>query len=440
MKRKIIGILVMMLLITTTVLPVLGVSIDLNKKKTQPANYYELELEMDTNNPSNTVAISDTYEIYEGQYFKLTLTGRWNPPNPTKTICLWANAATIPAGATLTPPCNCAPGEVTSVFEWTPAVGQAGTYFIDFYLGEFCGVPLLWFQITIIVHPSGQDDPPVVIILSPADGITVSSSTLTVIGYATDDIGVASFGRQHEWTGDQQITSGTLPPPYQTYYPFEEVFTLRLGWNRITIFVSDTKGQGGQDQIVVYYVTNQPPNKPTTPTGPSSGKTGSSLHFESTFTDPDADSMEVFFDWGDGNNTGWIGPVASGSTIGNYYTYAIDGTYDVKTKSRDLPHLEESVWSDPHSVTTPRNKEKEDPKPFGFILAFGTSVDVKIVQLEPGEDYVDLEILNKAFYIWDQEMITFNPGVFLRLYEAKGLFTPYLPFCIGICSDYGIIG
>jgi len=79
----------------------------------------------------------------------------------------------------------------------------------------------------------------------------------------------------------------------------------------------------------------------------------------------------------------------------------------------------------------------EDPKPFGFILVFGASVDVK---LEPGEDYVDLEILNKAFYIWDQEIITFNPGVFLRLYEAKGLFIPALPFCIGICSDYGIIG
>jgi hypothetical protein len=86
------------------------------------------------------------------------------------------------------------------------------------------------------------------------------------------------------------------------------------------------------------------------------------------------------------------------------------------------------------------NIVKEDPKPFGILLAFGTSVDVKIIQLEPGEDYVDLEVLNKPFYVWDQEMITFNPGVFLRLYEAKGLFTPSLPFCIGICNDYGIIG
>ena len=78
--------------------------------------------------------------------------------------------------------------------------------------------------------------------------------------------------------------------------------------------------------------------------------------------------------------------------------------------------------------------------PFGFIFVFGFDVDVKIVQLEPGEDYVDIEVLNKPFYIWEQEIITINPGAFLRFYEAKGLFLPQLPFCFGTCSSWGIIG
>lgn len=78
--------------------------------------------------------------------------------------------------------------------------------------------------------------------------------------------------------------------------------------------------------------------------------------------------------------------------------------------------------------------------PFGFIFVFGFSVDVKLVQLEPGEDYVDIEVLNKPFYIWEQEIITINPGAFLRFYNAKGLFLPQLPFCFGTCSDWGIIG
>jgi len=361
MNKKSIVILVMTLLIATAIIPTLGTCIELNNEKINSDNKYEIDIKINPVNPSQTISFLDTYEIYEGQYLKVTLTGRWNPPNPTKSICLWADVATMPAGSTLTPPCHCELGEVTSVFEWTPAVGQAGTYVVVFYLGEFCGTPLGQFQITIIVHASGPDNPPAVIILSPEDETTVSSPTLTVSGYATDDKGIESYGKKHEWTGDMEITSGTLIPPYPTNYPFVEVFNLHLGWNRITIFVSDTKGQSAQDQVVVYYVTNQPPNKPTTPTGPSNGKTGASLHFESVFTDPDGDSMEVYFDWGDGTNTGWIGPVTSGSAVGNYHTYTTDGTYSVKTKAKDIPNLEESPWSDPHSITTPKNKNLNRP-------------------------------------------------------------------------------
>ena len=82
----------------------------------------------------------------------------------------------------------------------------------------------------------------------------------------------------------------------------------------------------------------------------------------------------------------------------------------------------------------------EETEPPGFIFVFGFDVDVKIVQLEPGEDYVDLEVLSKPFYIWENEIQTRNPGEFIRLINAKGLFLPSLPFCFGICDDWGIIG
>jgi hypothetical protein len=78
------------------------------------------------------------------------------------------------------------------------------------------------------------------------------------------------------------------------------------------------------------------------------------------------------------------------------------------------------------------------------IFVFGTSVDVKIIQLDPGEDYVDLEVLDKILYIFNngllQEPIKILQGAFVRLYFAKGIFSPSLPICFGICSDYGIIG
>ena len=364
MKKKLIGILICGLLIATTILPASGIAKNYNiddketffkdtiSSQLRTCNN-ELTLTIDPIDSTNNIAF-DTYDIYEGQYLKVTLTGYWSPPNPTKTICLWADASSMPTGATLTPPCNCALGQVSSVFEWTPAVGQAGTYTVTFHVGEVCLVSLGTFTITIIVHPSGQDNPPLVVIQSPADGTTFNSPTITVTGYATDDIGVVSIGAHHEWTGDETITSGTIPQT--TYYSWSNwYFDLREGWNRITIFVYDTKNQYAEDQIVVYYQisTNHPPNKPTTPSGPTSGKTGTSYRYESYFSDPDGDSMEVFFDWGDGNNTGWIGPIVSGTSVGNYHTYITDGSYQIKTKARDIPNNEESAWSDPLPITMP---------------------------------------------------------------------------------------
>ena len=75
----------------------------------------------------------------------------------------------------------------------------------------------------------------------------------------------------------------------------------------------------------------------------------------------------------------------------------------------------ESVWSEPLSVSIPKNKIKN---PYGFIFVFWFDVDVKIVQLDPGEDYVDLEVLSKPFYIWDNGVQTMNPGAFIRLYKC----------------------
>lgn len=73
-------------------------------------------------------------------------------------------------------------------------------------------------------------------------------------------------------------------------------------------------------------------------------------------------------------------------------------------------------------------------------FVFGGSVDVKIIPPDPGEGYIDLKVLNKPVYIWENEKVTINPGASVRLYQAKGLFVSFFPLCIGICIDYEIIG
>jgi hypothetical protein len=353
MMKKIVGIFVCMLFIATIVLPVLGVNIGTYQKYIQSGDFYELEFEIDTDNPNDILGFSDIYEIYEGEYFAIGIGVRWFPPNVTRNICLWADNITMPAGARLTPPCNCGLGEVSSVFEWTPAVGQAGTYFIRFFAGMVCGSPLGFFIIQIIVLSSGQDDPPLVVIQSPENGTTFNSPDITLTGYATDDIGLLSIGFHHEWTGDETIISGTIPQT--TYYPFSGDFNLHEGWNRITVFVSDTKNQHGEDQIVVYYEisTNQPPNKPSKPTGLSYGKVGVSYTYESRAIDNDSDLVYYMFDWADGTDSGWIGPYYSGDTCQVSHIWNTRGSYSVKVKAKDV-HNAESVWSDPLSITMPK--------------------------------------------------------------------------------------
>jgi len=83
---------------------------------------------------------------------------------------------------------------------------------------------------------------------------------------------------------------------------------------------------------------NNPPNKPTTPSGPTTGNVGDSLHYESYISDSNGDGMEVYFDWGDGTHTGWVGILTNG-TVGNYKTWTTADTYQVRVKTRDTPYL-----------------------------------------------------------------------------------------------------
>ena len=181
---------------------------------------------------------------------------------------------------------------------------------------------------------------------------------------------------------------------------------------------------------------NHPPSIPSMPYGPSTGTTGTSYSYSTSSTDPDGDQIRYGFDWNGDGFTDWSDYETSGDLCSKSHSWSSDGTYQVRVKAQD-EHGRESSWSDPLSVTMPKDKQY---LPFGFIFAFGFDVDVKIVQLEPGENYVDLEVLSKPFYIWENEIITRNPGEFIRLYNAKGLFLPSLSICFGICDDWGIIG
>jgi len=104
--------------------------------------------------------------------------------------------------------------------------------------------------------------------------------------------------------------------------------------------------------------SNNPPNKPTI-TGPTSGGAGTSYTYTFDSTDPDGDQVSYYVDWGDGTNTGWFGPYASGATQTKSHTWSSQRTYTIQAKAKDTNGAESGLST--LSVTMPRNRAVNTP-------------------------------------------------------------------------------
>ena len=105
---------------------------------------------------------------------------------------------------------------------------------------------------------------------------------------------------------------------------------------------------------------NDAPNKPTKPSGPTSGKPGTTYTYSTSTTDPDSDNVCYGWDW-DGNDVvdEWTGFYASGE-VSTLHTWTSEFTGEIKVKAKDK-YDAESEWSDPLSVTMPRNRAINNP-------------------------------------------------------------------------------
>ena len=77
----------------------------------------------------------------------------------------------------------------------------------------------------------------------------------------------------------------------------------------------------------IYYARIAQVGTPDTPTitGPASGKVGKSTDYVFTTTDHEGDQVSYYIDWGDGQNSGWKGPFASGTGITESHTWSTKG-------------------------------------------------------------------------------------------------------------------
>lgn len=108
---------------------------------------------------------------------------------------------------------------------------------------------------------------------------------------------------------------------------------------------------------IVLYGPLGPNAPPATPNinGPRFGKTGVSYTYcTDEVIDPEGDNVYCLFNWGDGSDSGWLGPFAFGQKICAKHTWSSWGFYEIKAKLCDEKGAE-SDWSDPLVVAMPRS-------------------------------------------------------------------------------------
>ncbi|MCX7996066.1 MAG: hypothetical protein N3A65_09935 [candidate division WOR-3 bacterium] len=114
-------------------------------------------------------------------------------------------------------------------------------------------------------------------------------------------------------------------------------------------------------------VTNYPPNRPSTPSGPSTGVVDSSYLFSSSATDPDGDTVSIRFAWGDGDTSAWSYYVNSGNPVHMYHSWRNPGTYYIRAQAKDGKGVV-SDWSDRKQIviyTQPNNPPNRPSRPAG---------------------------------------------------------------------------
>jgi hypothetical protein len=131
---------------------------------------------------------------------------------------------------------------------------------------------------------------------------------------------------------------------------------LNYGWSSYYEYINMyTFNLFGDPSLVQQGInTSGRPNKPSTPIGEDSGKIRNEYEYTSNATDPDNDQISYMFSWGDGTESGWLGPVDSGAVYKASHVWNKKGTYQIKTRVKDETGLV-SDWSEPLIVSMPRS-------------------------------------------------------------------------------------
>ncbi|MBU1940682.1 MAG: PKD domain-containing protein, partial [Candidatus Thermoplasmatota archaeon] len=94
--------------------------------------------------------------------------------------------------------------------------------------------------------------------------------------------------------------------------------------------------------------SSYPPDIPSLD-GPNAGCRNKEYTFTAQSTDPEGDEIFYLFDWGDGYQSDWIGPIDSGDPVSASHAWESNGVYNVTVRAKDDEGAM-SRWCDPHAM------------------------------------------------------------------------------------------
>jgi len=86
------------------------------------------------------------------------------------------------------------------------------------------------------------------------------------------------------------------------------------------------------------------------------GKIGETLSYNAVSSSQYHNLIYYLFDWGDGNESEWVGPYSFGEICEMSHNWTELGNYEIVVKAKDGRGYE-SQWSDPISLKIQKNKK-----------------------------------------------------------------------------------
>ena len=220
---------------------------------------------------------------------------------------------------------------------WGPGWGYDG--FFNLVYGSL-NIEKYWI-ISPVYNPESYDWPPVVETGGSYGGQPGQEITFD----ASESIGVESEIIDYSWDFGDDLTGSGIT----TSHTYSE-----LGKYTVKLNITDSENNKATGETNVWIQeSNNPPNKPTI-TGDTPGHVGVYYKYIFSSIDPEGNDLWYFVDWGDGTDSGWVGPYQSGEEAILRHYWNKKGSFNIQGKSKDVFNDESEIAEFP--VTMPLDK------------------------------------------------------------------------------------